>query len=101
MAYPDGVAAQHGDLAGAHHLLDTQGTQQLEQAFDLVFGAGDLHDDRVRADIHDAGAEDGSQVGDLGALLGGGGFDFDQSQVAQLTVGWLVTSCTSITLTSL
>ena len=60
-------APDHRDGARAHHLDDAERAQDVDQAVDLVAGAGDLGDERLGPDVDHAGAEDLAEAHHLAA----------------------------------
>src|SRR5579884_4572495 len=61
--------ARNGNASRAHHLDDAIGHQHLEQAVDLVLGAGDFNHQAVGGDVHNTGAKHSDQLHEVGARL--------------------------------
>lgn len=73
---------EEGDLPGPHKLLDPVLPEESFEGVDLLRVAGDLEDDRLRADVDDLGPEDACDLHHLGPGLAGFGRHLDQGEFA-------------------
>src|SRR5437773_12347987 len=83
LAAPDGRlggCATEADASSPNELFDAVGPEKLLERVDLLGRACELEDDRVRAQVGDAGLEDLAQRHQLGPSCWRGG-DLDQGEL--------------------
>src|SRR5436309_2172348 len=90
LAAPDGRlggCATEADASSANELFDAVGAEKFLERVDLLGRACELEDDRVRAEVGDAGLEDLAERHQLRPSRGWGG-DLDQGELPLDRVAW-------------
>jgi hypothetical protein len=63
------ATAGHGDAAGASHFKNAEGTQDFEQAVDLVHGTGYFENQGFWSDVHDTSPKNFDELHQMRARL--------------------------------